>query len=77
MPHTSCDCVWFCLGYSIHFHYIIMLATPPSFHPAGAYHDDVMTLDYDTICMSANQNYSVHYNVHSLYGFGETNHTML
>jgi len=58
---------------------LITLPTKPHplFLPACVYHENQMSLNEKTLCMTARQNCSVHYNVHSLYGFGETNHTML
>lgn len=51
----------------------------PPFLP-GIYHEEIdknISLFTKTLCMSAHQNISTHYNVHSLYGHGEANHTML
>jgi lysosomal alpha-glucosidase len=50
----------------------------PPFLP-GVYHEgliDIFGIIKKTLCMSANQSASLHYNVHSLYGFSEANKTM-
>ena len=47
-------------------------------HP-GQYHEGLREefgLLEKTLCMSANQFLSSHYNLHSLYGFREANYTM-
>ena len=46
---------------------------------SGVYHEGLnqeFGLLEKTLCMSADQYFSSHYNVHSLYGFGEANSTM-